>query len=418
MSITLRRRATTRRRTVADTDPLPYVGPTDGFSGTLAAWDDAYGGPTIVAGRGRVPCHAISPGVPDYAGLETLGANSRRFVNRHFLVEVPVVPSAGGATAFAVAQVWIGSVAAGFKSGTRAGFTYNAVTGLLSFDDQIDYSEGGRVSVTYSSAAHRWWKIAHTGTAVTWSTSPTGYDGSWTVQRTLNTPPAWSGAADIGGALESWRDGGTEDYAEFDNVNIVPVAPPSGVSETWTGTTGAGWPAAWTTYGTATIQANRGRLANNSGGYSYASAWHSGATAVTDFDLTVTVYVSANGDVRFGTANVGVDWVRPDTGYTCRIEVANGTAGYASLLRHTSGNHTELGFEYSGVANSSSGWSLRMLRSGSSVKAKLWTLGSAEPGTWLIDATDSAPLSSAQRAWLSYESGGTGYAEFDNLAVT
>lgn len=207
---------------------LPYVGPAEDFSGTLAAWGNSYNTVSIVNGRGRTPCRALPGGEPDYAGIETTGAGSRAFAGRYLLVEVPEVPAASTAVADAVAQVWLFSAATNTATpGARIGFSYNAVTGLLSFDDQVGYTDPGRVSVTYSATDHRWWRIGHTGTAVQWATSPSGY-GTWTVQRTLATPPAWSTNTDTAVALEAWRDAGAEDFAEFDNVNITPVAPVGG----------------------------------------------------------------------------------------------------------------------------------------------------------------------------------------------
>lgn len=225
MTVLLRRRAT-RRRTPS---VLPHVGPADDFSGTLAAWDNSYNVVSIVNGRGRVPCGALPGGEPDYAGLETSGTNSRAFAGRYFLVEVAAVPAAGGAEEDAVAQVWVGSIAGGMNTaGVRIGFSYQAVAGLLSFDNQVDYTDPGRESIVYSPTAHRWWKITHTGSAVQWATSPSGYDGTWTVQRTLATPPVWAVNTDTAVALEAWRDGGVTDHADYDNVNIVPTAPPAG----------------------------------------------------------------------------------------------------------------------------------------------------------------------------------------------
>ncbi len=220
MTAVLLRRRATRRRAPVD---LPYVGPAEDFSGTLAAWGNSYNTVSIVNGRGRTPCRALEGGEPDYAGIETTGANSRAFAGRYLLVEVPTVPAVSTAVEDAVAQVWLGSVLGGLNtSGNRIGFTYNAVTGLLSFDNQVGYTDSGRVSVTYSATAHRWWKITHTGSSVTWHTAPDGL--TWTLQRTLATPPTWSTNTDTVVALESWRDAGAEDFAEFDNVNIAPAA--------------------------------------------------------------------------------------------------------------------------------------------------------------------------------------------------
>lgn len=238
MTAVLLRRRATRRRAPVD---LPYVGPLEDFSGTLAAWGNSYNTVSIVNGRGRTPCRALVGGTPDYAGIETTGAGSRAFAGRYLSVEVPVVPAASTAVQDAVTQVWLGSLLGGLNtSGNRIGFSYNAVTGLLSFDNQAGYTDAGRQSVTYSATTHRWWRITHTGTTVVWATSPTGLAGSWTSQRTLSTPPTWATNADTVVALESWRDAGVEDFAEFDNVNIAPTAPTAGYGLSPYGTSGYG----------------------------------------------------------------------------------------------------------------------------------------------------------------------------------
>lgn len=184
-------------------------------------------------------------------------------------------------------------------------------------------------------------------------------------------------------------------------------------SETWTGTNGAGWAAGWTINpsGAATIQSNRGRLTAGAGGY--ASAWWGGVNAVTDFNLTVN-FKATGGQVFVGVGAAATAWSSPDNGHYARIDVDSSTSlGYASVRR----GGTELAFAFSGAtADATNGWSVRMQRSGNTVRIKLWTAGGTEPGTWLIDTTDSSPYSYAtDRAWLSYGASNGSSADFDDL---
>lgn len=200
---------------------MAYLGAADTFT-DLTGWPGSYGSArTVVAGRARV----TSDVVPNYTGLERTNGP---LTGNNILVEVPTVaPATGVTTGGAFTGLWLQSAT---TAGTRLGFRYNAVTGVLSCAVQVGYDDTSTTDLTYSATTHRWWQVEHTGTAVVWSTSPDG--ATWTTRRTLGTPPAWTATANTLVALETYRDSGTVSFAEFDNVNtptaVAPTVPDTG----------------------------------------------------------------------------------------------------------------------------------------------------------------------------------------------
>lgn len=173
-------------------------------SGTLGAqWSGSYGDPTVVAGRVRVPC------TTGYTGCAT--AASYTLAGSHLLAEV-YGPAAGGAVSEALAEMLVLSSV----GGVDAGFSLNMASGQLRLYNRSGYFDGSAVTLTYSAAAHRWWRLRESGGSLFWETAPDG--GTWTVRRTA-VSPAWVGDTNLTILLAAHRDAGTADYAEFDNVN-------------------------------------------------------------------------------------------------------------------------------------------------------------------------------------------------------
>lgn len=225
------------RGAVPDEPEVPdYVGPVDDFTaGTLDLWPASYGGVSVVAGRARVVCeYDDAAAEPAWSGVQTAGTDNRPLTGRSFHVEVPTVPAQGGAAPAdeVRANLWLASASG--PDGVRLGWSYDANTGLLYATSQgaggdAAYADSSTdpaaLGLTYSPITHRWWKVEHTGTVIRWSTSQTGQDGSWIARRVLATPPAWTAEPDVRVALESYRYSGAADFAEFDNVNVVPTGP-------------------------------------------------------------------------------------------------------------------------------------------------------------------------------------------------
>ncbi|MEV5163830.1 hypothetical protein AB0K66_04275 [Streptomyces werraensis] len=180
-------------------------------NGTL--WPGNYGTYSETGGRARVQCDPLY-GAYASAAIYTL-AGSSAFVRIY-------PPAAGGAATQAYAQM---SLLSGVD-GTEIGVQINRVPGTIRFQSNVDYFDASAVSITYDPVAHAYVRISEAGGTVTWATSPDGT--AWTTRRTLATP-AWAAASTtVELRLETRRDSGTNDFAEFDNLNTIPVTPPAG----------------------------------------------------------------------------------------------------------------------------------------------------------------------------------------------
>lgn len=172
-----------------------------------AIWVNSFGTYSETGGRARVSCDA---GYNAYSsGLTYTLAGSSVYLRAY-------PPAAGGATTEAWAQVLIKSDV----GGTDLGFELRTLTGELVMFSRTGYFDAGAVAITYSPTDHAWLRIRETGGTVYWDTSPDAT--TWTNQRTLASP-AWVNAADLEFQLIAHRSDGTNDYAEFDNVNTAPA---------------------------------------------------------------------------------------------------------------------------------------------------------------------------------------------------
>lgn len=168
-----------------------------------ALWSNAYGGCTEPGGRARVP---LNPGV--VAGYQT--ARQWTLTGSKVTAKLCRVPAANGSSA-ASASMWINST----TSGTRLGWTYNPLTGVLSCQSQVSFFDGTPVSMPYSAIDHAWLRVRESGGVLYWESSGDGF--GWTVRRFAATP-AWVGAQTQLVDFSATRTGGTTDYIEWDLV--------------------------------------------------------------------------------------------------------------------------------------------------------------------------------------------------------
>ncbi|MGW6531457.1 hypothetical protein [Streptomyces venezuelae] len=184
-------------------------------------WGNAYGGVSEVGGRARIPCTA-----GNYAGYQT--AKAYTLAGSSVYLQVPVAAAANGAT---VEAQTVFAITPDPTQGTNLAININTVANTIRFESNVAYTDGAAVSLTYSAATHLWLRIRETGGNVLWDTSTDG--STWTNRRTLATP-AWVTAATNTLALDLWsyRNNGTSNFAEFDNVNTLT----NGAVYTGTGT--------------------------------------------------------------------------------------------------------------------------------------------------------------------------------------
>lgn len=172
-------------------------------------WTSRYGTLSVTDGRARATCDT------GYSAFVSAGI----YTLENSLVYAQVFPSAqNGATSEASTEMFVLSGTAG----TDLGFFYDAVSGNLSFLDRSGYFDGGGTNITYNSTTHRYWRIVSYAGVIYWDTSPDGI--TWTERR--NKPgggAAWIANSNLALSLQTHRSDGVANFAEFDNVNAIPV---------------------------------------------------------------------------------------------------------------------------------------------------------------------------------------------------
>lgn len=198
--------------------PPAFGALTDDFESTEMGGNWAFyaNGVKNVGGRLRIPAK------PDYPGAESNA--SWVLTGSHVAVEVNTVPSATGGTDVATSVIILSNT-----GGTNltvqyrlTGFGVENKLEFLNFHD--NFTDENSVAIEYDPVEHRWWQIREDAGTVYWETSATGLPGTWQVQRT-DVTPAWvvSESGTLRLFIQSNRiGGGEEDYAELDNVNLVP----------------------------------------------------------------------------------------------------------------------------------------------------------------------------------------------------
>lgn len=177
-------------------------------------WANNFGTVSEVGGRARVNCDT---GYNAYSSAKIYTLQGSQATVRVY------PPAAGGATTEAWAQVLVLSGTAG----TDAGFEISALSGNLSCFNRTGYFDPTATVITYDASAHAFLRLREAGGTLYWDTSGNGR--VWTNRKTV-TSPAWVSGTTHEYQLIAHRNSGTNDYAEYDNVNI-----PMG-ARVWTGT--------------------------------------------------------------------------------------------------------------------------------------------------------------------------------------
>lgn len=297
---------------------------TDTFEASDSRWNANYGGAATSGGLGRVPCAHLG-GVPQYAGLESTspgGSDTWTIALSQISAKLVTVPAGDGATtAYCEMAILSGT------SGTYLSILYDAVSGYMSFTSRTGWSDPSGVYLAYNPTNHRWLRIRDSSGTILWETSPDG--NTWTTQRTLNPAPAWTGTDAVTILLDCARDGGTNDYAEWDYLNTTPTQP---ASVSAVAAVGAPTVSASSTVAPGTVAAT---AAIGAPGLSTSSTVAPGtvtATAAIDVPgLSVSSTVSP-GTVA-ATAAVGTPTLSTSTKVTPGPVVAIATIGVPKLLQ-------------------------------------------------------------------------------------
>ncbi|TVL89757.1 hypothetical protein [Streptomyces sp. SAJ15] len=163
-------------------------------------WAHNFGTVTEAGGRARVACDS---GFNAYS-------SSRSWTLANSKVHVRVYPAIG-ATAAAQVLVMSGIV------GTDIGFEINTDIGVLAMFSRVGWGDPDAVYIVFNATDHAWLRLRENAGTVYWETSPDG--STWTVGRS-DTSPDWLAWTILEYQLITHRAAGTDDFTEFDNVNI------------------------------------------------------------------------------------------------------------------------------------------------------------------------------------------------------
>ncbi|MFJ3663163.1 LamG-like jellyroll fold domain-containing protein [Streptomyces sp. NPDC090119] len=195
--------------TASGSAPYPMSSLGDDFDDDVLSttlWPNSYGGVTERGGVARVPVSTVAD-----AGLQS--ARVWKLLGSKLTAKLVTVPKAGGSTN-AAASMWVNSTTAG----TRIGWRYDALTGVLAAMSQTGYSDATPTSLTYNVVDFAWLRVREAGGTVYWETSPDGT--AWTVQRSMATP-AWVTSQTQAVEFPATRTGGTSDVIEWDLVGAT-----------------------------------------------------------------------------------------------------------------------------------------------------------------------------------------------------
>ncbi|WP_405888873.1 hypothetical protein OG762_36980 [Streptomyces sp. NBC_01136] len=263
---------------------------TDSFDDNFtdpALWPNSFGTYSETGGRARVSCDA---GFNAYSSALTY----RLAESSMFLRVFP--PAAGGATTEAWTQILIKQQ----TNGTDIGFEVSPLSGNLTMFSRTGFFDPGAVAIPYDPTGHAWLRIRETSGTVYWDTSPDTL--TWTNQRTLASP-TWVNDPNLEYQLIAHRSDGTNDYAEYDNLNTGPVIATGDAATTVTvtataagsiATTGSGSLAAAATVSAAGTTAAVGTATTLATASITAAGTHA---ANAQADRTSTASLSAAGTV-------------------------------------------------------------------------------------------------------------------------
>lgn len=150
------------------------------------------------------------------------------------------------------------------------------------------------------------------------------------------------------------------------------------------GADGTSWAAPWSTVsGTGTIQANRGRQATPGPG-AFTTAEARANLSMTDGRVDATVRLTQVGNV---SQRLRVRW-DPATGDGYHLIIPTDYAGF-QIVKSTAWSETAVIEDFTTTWSADTDYRVAFEFSGSTLRAKRWTAGSSEPGTWLVSGSDT-----------------------------
>lgn len=187
-----------------------------------------------------------------------------------------------------------------------------------------------------------------------------------------------------------------------------------GISETWTGTDGTGWPAEWsldydTGSGSSTIQSNRGRLTESPVSGYQTRAMKLLTAVPTDLNVLVSFGATASVEMYPAIAYRAND--AHNQGYWVEFQMLAGT----NLVRLYDNVGGTVATSTAGAPSSTGRWWARTNVYGDRHQIRWWADGSSEPTTWGIDTTHTTTESTG--FYLAQVSNVAASVDWDDLTI-
>jgi hypothetical protein len=173
-------------------------------------------------------------------------------------------------------------------------------------------------------------------------------------------------------------------------------------TESWTGTTGAAWPAGWTVGGTSgfssSIQSNAGRLATpaTSGAQVYAFMTGMASTA-SNTDVLVTFTLSSAAWLGISLSATNRSDFYPSDGYVLIVSTQDQALVVAKMLSNAVTYSSSVGK----TITAGTQYKARFRRVAGTLTGRVWAAAGAEPGTWDITYTDAGTQPGAGKVQLA-----------------
>jgi hypothetical protein len=168
-------------------------------------WPANYGTVAETGGRARVDCDTGQWSAYKSGSIYTLTGSQ---------VSARIYPPSGDPGDGAYCSLLVTSATAG----TDAGFLVDAGAGVIGVYLRVGFSDAGALFPTYNATDHAYLRLREDSGTLYWESSPDGQ--AWTQLRSESSP-SWVSDSDLALILEAHRTSGTDNFGEYDDVNVL-----------------------------------------------------------------------------------------------------------------------------------------------------------------------------------------------------
>ncbi|AZS06653.1 minor tail protein [Streptomyces phage Hiyaa] len=169
-------------------------------------WPNSFGTYSETGGKAHV---AVNTGYNAYSSAKAYRLQNSQLT---FQIMPPTIPD--GAT-----EAWAQVLIKSNVEGTDLGFEVGIGSGNTVCFNRTGYFDAEAAYLTYNATAHAWMRIRESGGQVFFDTAPDGH--TWTNRRTI-TSPAWVADGDLEVQMIAHRADGTDNFVDYDNINVLP----------------------------------------------------------------------------------------------------------------------------------------------------------------------------------------------------